>query len=270
MINLNDLITNYEYKCNDQVFFGVSNPNIVQGNYEFLPYNGNTLEYKRNLINCGSIKCNDLLVGKAPEVGFYQQEESILYRIVPNSIERGVVCVCQSTDERLLLTSGALSGCTACSVYLPYIETLYFFHVGKAMGHGKYNAGEKNRDLFNAIALNLNGEFFLERNLLTDTQLLDKLMYFIFNLDLFPIFIDIFSVIPYNSFKYNKEDPFGLKLDYSMENHYKSARINLYSYPLGGEFVVTKSENLYSTHYFYKCDSSPNINMHKKRNNVQM
>lgn len=117
---------------------------------------------------------NDEIIAK-----YYNKYKTpLIYMYVPNYSKRGVsiATVDGSKNENHLISSGQLSGCTVCSLYMKEINSIYFFHVGKSNSVDKnpYTQDQKNVDLYNAIAFTVK-KGNINMNQLTDEQLLDNL-----------------------------------------------------------------------------------------------
>lgn len=91
--------------------------------------------------------------------GIYNGGKQLEYAYVSNSKEKGTIIKKIKSDGRqIFVSSGALSGCTACNMCIPELNIGYFFHVGGSRVTN-YSASNKNRDLFNAILYALTLEY---------------------------------------------------------------------------------------------------------------
>ncbi len=96
-------------------------------------------------------KKEEKIVGLVQPTGIYNDGKLLEYAYVSNSLEKGtVIKKIKSDGRKIFVSSGALSGCTACNIYIPELDIGYFFHVGGCLA-ANYTVLNKNQDLFNAI-----------------------------------------------------------------------------------------------------------------------
>lgn len=113
-----------------------------------------------NLCCSYQIRASELVLKKQYTTDFavYMSDTLLDYYLITNSHYPGIV-VGETTinNNNILMETGLLSGCTACSLYLPDEYKIYLFHVGKNRDSKcEYSQKEKNAELLNVIAKKLN------------------------------------------------------------------------------------------------------------------
>ncbi|MDE6519195.1 MAG: hypothetical protein K2K91_01885, partial [Ruminococcus sp.] len=172
---------------------------------------------------------------------------SLMFCRVPNSLNRGTFGLKYSNVENFLITSGGLSGCTVCSVFLPESKEIYFFHTGKSSSVCKfeYTQQMKNADLYRSILISLESQIdsqIFEK--ISDEDLFSKLSFLCSNYAqkiVIDIYISDASAKASHSKVHVNDEVIKRKGDkYSLTLRYYKVRANLF---------VSKYNKLYSVHY---------------------
>ncbi len=230
-------------------------PDLVKTD-DFFYCKSETLDFKRvntiqnEVFNYGAIYANKIEFHKCQKfIGLYNDDSPLLFCRVPNSIHRGVVCTCQKINGNFLITSGALSGCTACSVYIPDLNKIAFFHVGRNKLYEKregikteYTQETKNADLYRSIKLLLNprAKHYGETQL-RDDELIIKLKELLAN----------FSYAYIHIYIQGNSQNVAERHTYSIDEVKKCIILRYYK---AGDMHVSKFDNLFSVHFMEKTN----------------
>ena len=249
-------ISNENTRIPDSVDIVNTNPKLNKTNDFFYCPTGQ-LAFKRintipatkdnleEVYNYGSITSKNIrFLKNLTQIGTYNNESSLLFCRVPNSVHQGVVCTSQQTNDNLLITSGALSGCTACSLYIPYRNIIAFFHVGWTKSYNEssnefYTQEKKNADLYRSIKLFLNPrDTHYGEKQLSDDELIIKLQELLANFNY--VYIHIYIKSREDVQNFNKAQAFLIN---------NGTNCIIRRYYNSGNMYVSKCGNLYSVHF---------------------
>ncbi len=102
------------------------------------------------------------------EFKYKDRNTELAHYVITNSMQKGAVSAWLPLERHTLISSGKLSGCTACSICFRDTGECLFFHVGRTLAldsnSESYMQFYRNRDLYVALLLCLK-----ERGLIDDT-----------------------------------------------------------------------------------------------------
>lgn len=211
----------------------------------------------------GAIKGDSLtfLSFQKEKMGVYDDEHPLMFCRVPNSINRGVFGLCYSDAEQFLVTSGGLSGCTACSMFLPDSNKFYLFHVGKSVVcEMEYTQQMKNADLYRSVLICLGMQNDLRISIGIDDEVLFAKLSDICSKYEEKIIINIYVSDASAANARSK-----LVGDEKIQRKGKGYSLTLRYYENKGNFFASKYDRLYSVHSM-KANDRVEYSSHKRDN----
>lgn len=285
MIDIISLISNQRDYIIRAPLFKESNPKLStsHGDFWYLKSGtsscstceGNVNQY--GTINNSYVK---LIDSTQNTFGLYDDDEKKLsYSYVPNSLCNGIVCLSKriTNNVDILISSGRLSGCMVCSLYLPDANELYFMHIGKNADHcnAEYTQQQKNADLFRCINLLLFPKEEIDVINMSDDDLNAKLLE---KLSLYSqrafihIYISALSANHGERIIDGIPKAEGRSTNRNLAQPYKLTTQNgsvfTKYYPFFAELLISQCEGLYSV-YFNDVDISFNTRT-VQRDNIQL
>lgn len=242
----------------DVEFYFMESEKLVVSKIEnFTSFNGGTITNK--YMRFSYVSELSKVIGRPFEetFAFYSEKSPLKFVYVPNHTSKGVITAKNycSKEENLLISSGALSGCTTCSLYLKELNIIYYFHVGGAQV--VYPQSQKNTDLFNAIAKVLNMDE-IEKSQLSDTQLLERL---------YRLLTSSVNKTQINIYISSKEGDKNKNGSLSWKN--ANTNINISYYKKGAQMLITLSKDkIYSVHYYSHNDHNDPYKETKRKNYI--
>ncbi len=269
VVDLKELIYNRK-KCYDLYMIRGSEPecqiNLVNDMFYYLPTGHEmvqSIEENNNFLG-GIVKGNYIKFNYQKRIfAEYKYGKALNYIYLPNHFRRGVAIakISSSKNENFLISSGQLSGCTVCSMYVKEFNRIYFFHVGKAysIDNQDYPQNLKNIDLYNSIAIAVD-EDIINVQLLTDEQLLYNLYKLLNTID-YTIQINIFIRADDDNIHSLNCKSISLKTI--------NSGIYLRYYNSHAQMLTTMCKNqLYSVHYFVLSEYDKPYHEIKRKNYI--
>lgn len=217
----------------------------------------------------GSIKSKSIAFSSSSneKIGFYSDDNvPLMFCRVPNSICRGVFGLSYSNEEDInfLITSGGLSGCTACAVYLPESKKIYFFHAGRTYNKNyKYNQMTKNADLCRSVLQFVSNDSSNSSQI--PLEINDENMFSILS-EICANHAEKCIIDVYTSNELAILDKSKIYTDDEIvQRKGKNYSLILRYYTNGANLFVSKYEGLYSVHYMIKNDSAK-FDLYKRDN----